>query len=55
MKIVSENRLSGKTYFYIIASRELYGTTYAKPIVVKYGKDDGSSSDHEESQNSIKL
>ena len=29
------------------SARELYGSTYAKPIIVKYGKDDGSSSDHE--------
>ena len=32
------------------SARELYGSTYAKPIVVKYGKNDGSSSDHEVSR-----
>ena len=35
------------------SAKELYGSTYAKPITVKYGKNDGSSSDHEGSLNSI--
>ena len=35
------------------SARELYGSTYAKPIVVKYGKNDGSSSDDEASLMSI--
>ena len=36
------------------SARELYGSTYAKPIVVKYGKNDGSSSDDEASLMSIR-
>ena len=36
------------------STRELYGSTYAKPIVVKYGKNDGSSSDDEASLMSIR-
>ena len=35
------------------SARELYGSTYAKPIVVKYGKNDGLSSDDEASWLSI--